>query len=598
MTTDVTWVFERVGPMGGATGMAFANTLQGSGISPEEELARETIQNSCDAIRRGEIRVRVVFRLVALEGEHRRQFLKTLALDSAIGSRLRELSLPPDNVLAQSGPLHLLYVEDYGTEGLHGDPHNRRSNFHRLLLSMGDTDKIVATESTGGSYGYGKAALSMNSKLRTIVAYSAFTPDETGARARLMGCAYLDAHEFSGAQWTGRAWFGVPRGAEASVVDPLCDADAHEWAERLGFQRRRGAEDYGTSILIVDSDVRDQQSLRKAVERWWWPRLLDEQLEVLVEANGEVCYPEPRRQPSLAPFIECYRLAIGATEPTGPHQKRDRFYRVSGLSLGQYALQILPSDHEVAEELVGTVALIRAPKMVVQYANVGYPEPPTVGVFVADNDIDPILRLSEPPNHDRWDPQSRRLQIAQPDEATAREVVTAIGQRIKTQLRRFQREATPPRRPEDRRITFLEQLLGSIFRSQARGGDGSSAEAGPVEVRFREGPRAVPDATGRVITWAKVALRLRPDAESEALDTIVRVRVPILEDDHGSEGDLLQILVEHDDQGALLPPVTEPEFNVLLSKKEWYTFTLSSAPYDPVWSTKIDVEVVPEEVRK
>jgi hypothetical protein len=35
--------------------------------------------------------------------------------------------------------------------------------------------------------------------------------------------------------------------------------------------------------------------------------------------------------------------------------------------------------------------------------------PQRVGVFLADSDIDDILKLSELPNHDRWDPESRRL---------------------------------------------------------------------------------------------------------------------------------------------------------------------------------------------
>ena len=45
------WTLERVPRMGGATGEAFVNTLQGTGMTPSSVLAREAIQNSADAWR-------------------------------------------------------------------------------------------------------------------------------------------------------------------------------------------------------------------------------------------------------------------------------------------------------------------------------------------------------------------------------------------------------------------------------------------------------------------------------------------------------------------------------------------------------------------
>jgi hypothetical protein len=43
------WVFERTPRMGGASGEAIINTLQATGMSPAAVLAREALQNSCDA---------------------------------------------------------------------------------------------------------------------------------------------------------------------------------------------------------------------------------------------------------------------------------------------------------------------------------------------------------------------------------------------------------------------------------------------------------------------------------------------------------------------------------------------------------------------
>jgi hypothetical protein len=579
--------------MGGATGNAFVNVLQAAGIIPEAELAREAIQNSCDAAKDEQRRVRVVFRIVTLESDSKERFLEELALLEGIGERIRSVSLATNNCLAQrSRPLHLLFVEDYGTVGLHGDPHKRQSHFHRLLLSVGDSTKAFGPGRSGGSYGYGKSALSLNSRLRTIVAYSAFEADETGARARLMGCAYLDAHEFHGKQWTGRGWFGLPRGGHELVVDPLRNEEAHELAERLGFSSRRNG-DHGTSILVVDSHAYDYRHLLRGIEEWWWPRLLDQELEAIVEAGGAVYFPQPKQRADLLPFIECYSLAVGRAQPGGSHQKSDKFNRLRGLCLGAYGLQVLASDAAEAfpEEKLGRIALIRSPKMVVEYAEMGKSAPPAVGAFVADPDIDGILKLSEPPNHDRWDPESRRLEVAKPDEETAREVVRQLRKRLKDQMRRFQAQASPPRPREEQRLRFLERELGALFRPQSRG-DGREGETAPVEVRFREGPAVRPCGTNCIQTFGTVALRLRSDADEDSTQAIVRVRVPVLEDDHGREGDLLPVTIESGDVDFPNAGLTEPEFGVLLSKKEWLVFSLCSGPYDRGWSTKIDVEVV------
>lgn len=323
--------------MGGATGSAFANTLSNTG-SPEEELAREVIQNSADAADRAG-KPRVVFRIERLRGQARSRFAELLQLQTGIGPRLKALKLGQQNWLTDpSSPLVLTHIDDYGTEGLHGDPHKRESNFYKLLLSLGDVSKAGAGAS-GGSYGYGKSALSMNSRIRTLVAYSAFEKDATGASARLMGCAYLPAHEHAGQDCTGRAWFGIraPKG-----VDPLADDEAHDLAEALGFEPRR-EQRYGTSILLIDSHI-NAPELIHSIEDWWWPRIEDNALDVEVRVGSDVFHPKPRGRPDLLPFIDCYRLALGRSEPAGPHQRRENFNKVEGKELGSGGLSILSAE--------------------------------------------------------------------------------------------------------------------------------------------------------------------------------------------------------------------------------------------------------------
>jgi hypothetical protein len=215
---DLCWTFQFVPPMGGATGEAYFNTLAGTGMSPSAILAREAIQNSVDA-RDEKIREkpRVAFRRIVLTGSQKHQFVSALQLDNEFGPREGVLELEHENAVSTlmdvATPLELLFIEDFGTYGLYGDPHSKNSHFHRLLLSLGDSSKAREGVGSGGSYGYGKSVYSANSRIHTIVAYSA--PDSKRkeadpARTRLMGCAYFNAHAHGGCDFTGRAWFGHP----------------------------------------------------------------------------------------------------------------------------------------------------------------------------------------------------------------------------------------------------------------------------------------------------------------------------------------------------------------------------------------------------
>jgi hypothetical protein len=76
------------------------------------------------------------------------------------------------------------------------------------------------------------------------------------------------------------------------------------------------------------------------------------------------------------------------------------------------------------------------------------------------------------------------------------------------------------------------------------------------------------------------------------MDALIRVRVPVLEDDNGREGDLLPITIQSADIECPAG-LFQPEFTAWLSKEEWTTFTLRTGPYDPNWTTKVEVRVVP-----
>lgn len=591
------WVFEEIPPMGGATGNAFSNTLQGTG-SPSERLVREAIQNSTDA--GSDAKVRVRFRYQLLAGAERAAFLAQAEISDGFGPRQAKLGFDNSNVLTELNDakkqLGLLYIEDYQTWGLRGELSDDTSDFHRLLLTIGDDQKAVGDQTSGGSYGYGKAVLSSNSRIRTIFAYS-LARENGKSSSKLLGCAYGSKHDHDDARHTGRAWLGAKE--KNGVVAPFTDEDAHSFAARLGFAPRR-ADEFGTSILIVDCTI-DMKDLRRDTETYWWPRLLDDELEVEFLENGTlVDPPRPKQRPDLLPFIECYEMAVGRAEPVGKHQTKGRLNRAAGNELGRYAFEVLvregeDADGESTDELTNRIAVMRNPKMVVAYLR-GYtrPAPDIVGVFVADGAIDQYLKLSEPPDHTAWLATSGRLAKLK-HHAEAGECIRAIHDRLRRKAKDFQATALPPPPKKGTRLTRLEKALGAFFRTLGDGPEPGKEE--PVEVSFVGGPTAIDVDRKRKAVSGEFEIKLKTKFPAEEAEATIEFEVPILED--GSAGDVLPLKLT-DRQAGSKHAFAEGRATItkVLKRNESYRFEFSTGPYDRQWSTSptVKISITPPEI--
>jgi hypothetical protein len=69
------WIFQPASGMGDLNGEAIRSTLLNQGLTNTEVLTREAIQNSCDAPLTSDSKVKVVFRLVTLNGNEKQDFL-------------------------------------------------------------------------------------------------------------------------------------------------------------------------------------------------------------------------------------------------------------------------------------------------------------------------------------------------------------------------------------------------------------------------------------------------------------------------------------------------------------------------------------------
>ena len=547
--TNPSWVFETVNPMGGARATAWQDTLEGADLPVEARLAREAIQNSVDATLDGQ-RTDVLVWDKPLSPEEVSKVRRLLALSSQHSpiNRLKKLGIQDGNFFERmrrddSGEARVTIVEDRKTCGLGFDSGDGKDRFRELCLFLGQ-DSTAVDSSRGGSYGFGKTVYQSASDCRTFLVYSVFEPtSETGDHhARLFECSSFNGHDIGDERYTGRAWFGIPE-SEATgqtTCGPIVDEAAHDLAQRLGFVRR-DRDDFGTSIMILGSEI-DVDKFREAVEDYWWPRLESDKLEVELWRgnNEELPSPEPLTRPELAPFMRCYRLIEDGNIPTADDERRRRMNAQSGRQRGHWALKALPPDSPDVHEDPGkdtnfknTVALIRSgPQMVVQYLDTGGRAGGNfAGVFVSHPDSEEALHLSEPAAHDAWNPNSERLRKADPDgERRYKRLVEGILRTIKGRAREFQRSlgaGTPTVHVSGTRK--LEQILAKIMPAKGLGRQRPKPARDPFRVRIDE--KRTNTATTSTVA-AQVQVWLRQDAPVEEAVARMSIRPTIVLDDN------------------------------------------------------------------
>ncbi len=595
----MSWVFHESDPMGGAVGEAYANTLKSPGMQPEHVLAREAIQNSVDAGIEGK-KVRVRFRLVQLSGKAKANFVAAASLEN-IATRADHLELPTPNCFGALSkprtPLSLLYVEDHNAVGLSGEPHDPSSNFFRLLLSLGDRSKARTSTGTGGSYGFGKSVYSSSSAIQTIFAYTRFATDDGTEKTRIFGCGYYASHEHRGKSFSGRAWLGTRKhedNAGRLVIDPFEGKAADKLADQLGFEPRPEG-DLGTSILIIDATV-NLGLIVVGVEDWWWPRLVANKLDVEIsDPVGHITAPRPKKNDQLRPFIDAFEIARSVSAPKSGVQKHSPLQRMGDLSLGICGLVVAPLNEQgspvVRSDRCNTVALIRAPLMVVAYQNFSSSTPLVLGAFVAAEEIDLVLKKSEPPAHDRWDPDSANLRDAH---GRGKDIVTAVLSRIRAGVKRFQGEAAPPAPAKQKRLSVLERALGAYFRPQGAGPNPPPDPiSSPLHLEFTKRPQAEATAAGMLRVRTAFNVSLDSKAEEESVGLRLLVRCPVLEDDD-QEGDDLKLRIEVSGVEASADPNEPALFRFLMAKGSKAHFTVESEDYDPAWSVRLRPEIEEE----
>ena len=476
---------------------AFRHTLSGSGFDSSESLAREAIQNSVDAAPKGK-KPLVRFHIKTLTGADKAAFVDALAVNDTEWTLRKKCEFYEKaglgDLISPKTPLRLLYIDDFNTDGLYGDPysHDRHVHSHlrRLLLELGNDSKAHGSSVSGGSFGFGGKSVFLNSGRHSIVvAFSVFDPKRDGNRgasAQLMGVGYMGDHEVGHESYTAYPEFSK-RSDSPVGRSPWIDEEAVALAQELGFVARQHSET-GASILIPGTTV-TIDAIRKAIELWWWPRLVSNQLDIELFEDGVAQEDaRPRRRLELKPYIECFQAIEG-----GASKRIEVMDIPNGAeSIGRLALRLredAPPDEDDEEEpedwsAINGVALIRSPRMVVEYhrgAKRGAIPPICQGVFVASQSekVDNALKLSENAAHNVWDSKSERLDSVEGGAILVQELLKAIRKKA----RDYVKKAEPPAPPQNFRMPLLENFLAEALRSGRKGPVVTKAEPMPVSMK-------------------------------------------------------------------------------------------------------------------
>ncbi len=334
----------------------------------------------------------------------------------------------------------------------------------------------------------------------------------------------------------------------------------------------------------------------RAIETWWWPWLEDWKLDVVVvDASGRELLPAPVERPDLAPYRRCWALVTNRDgRPDTEREHVTKFNKLQGKRLGKLALVALAADDAENDEKsensttvsVDRVALVRFPKMVVPYFDPdGRADVSLARAFRADDDIDDVLRLSEPPEHDEWEATNRRL----PTDGD-KDVVRTVLQRIKDNVRKFRREMRPPRDPELVVVDVLSTTLADWFSAGRQSKGGTGPESSPVSIRYEQGPSlAAVDVRGervRLEAWIAVALA---EKRATALPVRVAFTCPLLEEEQASEDEVA--LEVTPPEGVRPDPNEENALVVELGNHGTWRFHIRSDPYERDWSVRLEPKV-------
>ncbi len=250
--------------------------------APYEAFVREAIQNSLDAKDTScNQPVNVVIKVGAFTDKEYEKFFEIRRhikaceqtwKNSKGSAKFRAMD---DFMTLRKGVLDYLVYEDYNTTGMEYKKDDMECGFYAFTKSGGNS--VKEKESSGGSYGYGKAALINLSKIRTILV-STTTPNN---KCFFAGIAALSTHNFESKRVESLGYY---TDQSFKSEEPVCIS--RDIPEK--FRREKP----GTSFYITGVDISDSKGTKKeiieAVIRHFWLAIYRNELTVTIDVEKDL----------------------------------------------------------------------------------------------------------------------------------------------------------------------------------------------------------------------------------------------------------------------------------------------------------------------
>lgn len=454
-----------------------------------DTLVRESVQNINDQ-RVGD-RVHAEFVLQTCEGAELRKLLKLVGWNEGLSDHLEAIADARNHISPRArralksvdrGSVRVLTIRDFGAKGLGGPEDGEDGNFVQLCRHELVTDES-SKKVRGGSFGIGKSVLWAFSDASTVL-FSSMPVPEKGKKVKLedsrfFGRSYLVSHKL-GSQSAGKWHQG-----DGHLGELRKEAAGIEWTVSIRGQTavdcvgdtalERDWKTTGTSIMVPffddpgleveQSDEAVIEGISHAIQLWFWPSLAEGFLAARVGLR--VKNRETLKDVALPSWANLHVRALNegigrekVVDDGGSAQGKltiEVKKRVQEPKLARFNANALlavtrltdeeSDDSRIPNEVRNSVALIRGARMVVEYFRRTLPGllPDFVGVVKAgealgstpsDIALDALLRDSEPPAHDRWDPSFEKVRnhYERGAKAELQTFLESIGQRSRDLL--------------------------------------------------------------------------------------------------------------------------------------------------------------------
>ena len=534
-----------------STGNASQKALVAGGndrFSNEDRFIREVLQNSTDASIDPTQDVFVSFNVKKLTAEEQKVWQEEIGLKKHLEPRIKK-AVP--NFPGINEECHVLFINDYSTTGLTSDHTNyeSESRFYRFFFGAGDNED---QSGSGGSFGYGKAVYTDNSRARTIVAYTCCI-DNGKPTKKIFGITRTKKYEFEGKMHPGYIYHGQLTGnTEGEQSQPIEGDMADQLAEELGFQIRSD-EETGTSIAVFGLEQEPTEFLKKiklSTELFWWKKICDNQLSVeFIDTNGEMQNASPKSNNLLAPYLRCYEIMNGRKEKPSTEDLKyteSQLNKTHSLSFppGKIAFLEIEAGSQYTPDadslLINCVALFRSSGMVIEYrkpAGLSDTGKYLAGIFRADDKLNELLRSSEPASHWGWNETSARIAELEAykkvnlDIDKAKKLIKSIKDRIDKRFNDFRDSLVETAKVSQASFRNIDRLMTELLGSGKNPGGGGGASTRNISIQNISSEEiSSPDSLLEQYE-CKIVVSLDADSVDENKELVVKHYLSIKGDD-------------------------------------------------------------------